>query len=83
ELYFRCWTIVNLNKPFGQENVQTLTPAQKKLSPYGIISAFWLRKKLEEGFSLESWDPIKTSNLKVSKTWPPQPSKDPSPETIA
>ncbi|MGB0356828.1 MAG: hypothetical protein ACPGC9_01190 [Cytophagales bacterium] len=69
EDYFVGWSIVDIEvlKP---KIVQTLTPAQKKLSPHKLSNPETLRKDLEAGFSLESWDPIKAHNLKVGKNIP-------------
>lgn len=51
---FRGWQIVNL-ETLHTENVQTLTPEQKKLSQIGIWNDTLLRERLESGWTLEQW----------------------------
>lgn len=51
---FRGWQIVNLETR-QTDNVQTLTPEQKKLSQIGIWNDTLLRERLESGWTLEQW----------------------------
>ncbi len=51
---FLGWHIINTDT-WKRRLVKELTPEQKQLSPWGIWDVAYLKKKIEEDWSLENW----------------------------